>query len=70
MVQKKYKNLYSCNNKESFENSYLNIDKDFSEIIGESQIIIGETTYLLNDYKYYLLAFTIILVILIARSIT
>jgi len=70
MTQKKYKNLYSCDNKESFSNSLSNIDDDFSQIIGESKVVIGGQTYLLNNYKYYLLGFTIILVILIARSVT
>jgi hypothetical protein len=70
MTQKKYRNLYSCNNKESFQNSFSNIDDDFSEIFGKSHIVLGETTYFLNDYKYYFLTFFIILIILIARSIT
>lgn len=70
MTQKKYRNLYSCNTKESFRNSFSNIDNDFSEIIGESRIVIGASTYFLNDYKYSFLIFFIILIILIARSIT
>jgi hypothetical protein len=69
MTQKKYRNLNSSN-KESFQNSFSNIDEDFSEIFGKSRLVLGETTYLLNDYKYYFLAFFIILIILIARSIT
>ena len=70
MTQKKYRNLYSSNNKETFLNSFSNIDDDFSEIFGKSRLVLGETTYFLNDYKYYFLIFFIILIILIARSIT
>jgi len=70
MTQKKYRNLNSSNNKELFKNSFSNIDEDFSEIFGKSRLVLGETTYFLNDYKYYFLVFFIILIILIARSIT
>lgn len=66
MSKKNYKN----SSIETFQNNLLNIDSDLTEVIGDSKIVIGETTYYLNDYRYLLFALAIILVILIARSIT
>ena len=66
MSKKNYKN----SSIETFQNNLINIDSDLTEIIGESKIVIGDTTFYLNDYRYLLFALAIILVILIARSIT
>jgi hypothetical protein len=60
------------NNSENSENIsfFEKIDIDLDEIIGESKIEIGDSTYLVKDYKYWIIILLFILTILIIRTIT
>jgi hypothetical protein len=46
------------------------IDMDMDEIIGDTKIVIGESIFLIKDYKYWIIIFLIILIFLIVRSTT
>ena len=46
------------------------IDMDMDEIIGDTKIVMGESIFLIKDYKYWIIIFFIILIFLIVRSST
>jgi len=51
------KNKPSSNIKQNFQNTSF----DTSNIFGNSKLIIGETSYLLNDYKWFILVILLLI---------